>query len=86
MNYTVEQRAIVQRMGEISRQFDAVLARHCEEQAAANVAQVEISRDVVTALARAIDRLSVATEQSNELWPLFCQYGAVFRDFLDTLC
>jgi hypothetical protein len=55
-----------------------------QEQVAANAAQIEASRDVVTALAQAIERLSVATEQSDELWPLFRQHGDAFREFLDT--
>jgi hypothetical protein len=84
MNYTPEQHTIIARMGEISRQFDVVLARHREAQATANAAQVEVSRDVVAALAQAIERLSLATEQSNELWSLFKQHGDVFREFLDT--
>jgi hypothetical protein len=85
MNYTAEQRAIIQRMGEISRQFDMVLVRHREAQAAANAAQVGVSRDVVLALSAAIGRLAMATEQSNELWPLFKQHGDAFRELLDTL-
>jgi hypothetical protein len=72
-------------MGEISRQFDIVLARHRQGQAAANTAQVEVSRDVVLALSAAIARLAVATEHSNELWPLFRQHGDAFREFLDTM-
>ena len=74
MEYNEEQRAIIIRMGEISAQIEATVARHREAQIAAGRNMI----DAVTALTAAIDR-------SNELWPLFQQHGDAFREFLDTL-
>lgn len=74
MDYTPEQRAIIVRMGEISAQIEATVARHRETQIAAGGSMV----DAVAALTAAIDR-------SNELMPLFLQHGDAFREFLDTL-
>ena len=74
MQYTEEQRAIIQRIGDISAEMDATVTRHREAQIAAGRNMV----DAMTALAAAIDR-------SNELWPLFQRHGDAFREFLDTL-
>jgi len=74
MNYTPEQRAIIQRIGEISARFDATVASHRE-------AQVAAGRNLIDAVAA----LTTAIERSNELMPLFLQHGDAFREFLDTL-
>ena len=74
MDYNKEQRAIIRRIGEISAEMEATVARHREAQIAAGRNMI----DAMTALASAIDR-------SNELWPLFRRHGDAFREFLDTL-
>jgi hypothetical protein len=74
LDYTLEQRAIIRRIGEVSTQINETVAAH-------KTAQINTARDMldaVTALTAAIDR-------SNELLPLFLRHGDLWREFLDTL-
>jgi hypothetical protein len=74
MTYTPEQRALIQRIGEISQRFNETLRRQQEAQ----LAEGQHLIDAVTALTAAMNR-------SRELMPLFQQHGDAFREFLDTL-
>jgi hypothetical protein len=74
MNYTLKQRKIIQRMGEISARFNAIYAAHQQE-------QIITGRTMIDAVAA----LTAVMRQSNELMPLFLQHGDAFREFLDTL-
>jgi hypothetical protein len=74
MNYTAEQREIIQRIDDISVRFNEILRRQQEAQ----LAEDERLIDAITALRTAIDR-------SRELMPLFQQHGDAFREFLNTL-
>jgi hypothetical protein len=74
MTYTAEQRALIQRIGDISVRFNETLRRQQEAQ----LAEGERLIDAITALRTAMDR-------SRELMPLFQQHGDAFREFLDTL-
>jgi hypothetical protein len=77
MEYNAEQRRIIQRIGNLSAQFDEMAAAHRAVQAAA-------SSDIVNLL-MAVANLVTAIEQSRELGILQKQYGEAFREFLDTL-
>ena len=74
MNYTAEQRAIIARLGDSSRQCNEMAARHRAEQIQSGRNMI----DAVTALTQAIDR-------SNELAVLHQRHGDLWREFLDTL-
>jgi hypothetical protein len=74
MNYTDEQRAIVQRISQTSVRLQSIVAA----QKAAQATQAEN-------LLEAVMNLTTAIECSNELLPVFQEYGDLFREFLDTL-
>jgi len=74
MEYTEEQHALIQRMGEVSARMDQLMAEHRAAHAVAGQNLI----DAVTALTTAI-------RQSNEIGFLFTQHGDLFREFLDTL-
>jgi hypothetical protein len=74
MDYTPEQRALIARMGEVSRRYHAAMERHRQS-------QLTVGRTLVEAVAA----LTVAMEHSNELTPLFQEHGDLFREFLDSL-
>jgi hypothetical protein len=88
MNYTPEQRAIIARMGNASRRIREARARHRNAQnlttSGINDSIVSMT-NAVSALAQAVVALSVATEQSNELEPLFEEHANAFHEFLDSL-
>jgi len=71
MEYTEEQRAIIQRIGEISAQFDDAAER-------ASTAQAEAAQHTVAALVTAMDSL-------REIVVLNRRHGDALREFLDTL-
>jgi len=74
MTYTEEQRAIIARMGEISRRFDEAAINH-------HATQSQLGHDLVDLAARMLD----AINQTGELVTLNKQHGDAFREFLDTL-
>jgi len=74
MEYNDEQRALIQRMGEISARLDELMAA---DRAAHERVSLSI-RDLGAELLAAIHR-------SNEIGTLQRQHGDAFREFLDTL-
>jgi hypothetical protein len=74
MNYSDEQRALIERLGEVSTAVHATYAR----QHAAHLVAGENVIDAITALRRAM-------EESRELIELHQRYGDLWREFLDTL-
>jgi hypothetical protein len=87
MNYTPEQHAIIARMGNASRRIHEARARHRNAQnptSGINDSIVSMT-NAVSVLAQAAVALSVATEQSNELEPLFEEHANAFHEFLDSL-
>lgn len=74
MEYTPEQRAIIQRIGDVNKRLDEAMVRSREAHATAGHDLL----DAVRALTDAIDR-------STEITALCLQHGDLFREFLDTL-
>ena len=74
MTFNDEQRAIIQRIGEISARFDAATER-------AATAQIAAGRDALNVVAA----LVTAMNSSRELVTLHKQYGDALRELLDTL-
>jgi hypothetical protein len=74
MSYTPEQRAIAARLGDISRRFR-------ERTEAQQQAQITTGRNMIDAVAA----LTAAMDRSNELMPLFREYGDAFNELLDSI-
>lgn len=74
MDYSAEQREIIRRMGEVSREMDQM----AEENRTAQTATARNLIDAVTALTDAM-------RYSAEMGRLCRQHGDLFREFLDTL-
>lgn len=74
MTYTDDQRAIIERMGEISRRMDAMLDANRETHAAA-------SRDIAGLMGHLIE----SNARLSEIVSLNREHGDAFREFLDTL-
>jgi hypothetical protein len=81
MDYTPEQRALITRMGELSRRMDETVQRHKREQVSVGQDMVDIG----TRLVAAIERMNVVSQQSDETMAIFLAHGDAFREFLDTL-
>jgi hypothetical protein len=74
MTYTPETRAIAARLGEVSRRFQETVEAQRRDQIDTGQNLV----DAVVALTAAIDR-------SNELIPLFREYGDTFNELMDSI-
>jgi hypothetical protein len=88
MEHTPEQRAIIQRIGEVNRRIDEAVA----EQQAARAAETRGHTDTAQGLIEAARGLAAAIEEggeiqrrSAEIHQLCRQHGDLFREFLDTL-
>ncbi len=71
---TPEQRAIVERIGEVNRRIDAAAA-----------AQEDAQTSEAVALSAAVQALTGAMTRSAEIHRLCRQHGDLFREYLDTL-
>jgi hypothetical protein len=74
MAYTEEQRAIIQRIGALSAQFDVAAAANQAAQAAASRKVSELLGELITAVAR-----------SAEIVTLQKRHGDALRELIDTL-
>ena len=74
MAYTEEQRAIIQRIGDLSREFDVAAAANHAAQAAASRKVSELLGELITAVAR-----------SAEIVTLQKRHGDALRELIDTL-
>jgi hypothetical protein len=74
MTYTDEQRAIIARMGKISRRFDETAVNH-------HAAQAQAGHDLIDLATRML----AVINQTGALVTLNKQHGDAFREFLDTL-
>jgi len=74
MTYTDEQRAIIERMGVISRRLRALVESNRSTNA-------DASRDIANLMGHLID----SNERLAEIVTLGTEHGDAFREFLDTL-
>jgi hypothetical protein len=81
VDYSPEQRDIIRRLGEVSREMDRVAEAELIAQTATTTAISNAGQSLLTA----IESLQATLRYSAEIHKLGKQHGDLFREFLDSL-